>query len=198
MQVSEKMGYKCNGRNQVDKRCVTCLKPNLPGSDADSVDTMLQKRQSVKGDVANCFCSPNQWWRESVGSLKDSMAWLIFFAWVLPRDAVCTAAGGRRQVAVPLCSPEAVLRQEALPSSWQDLLNIAIITHLFYRPVFSVIFSPLVLIRNCMSPASCCLAQQGWTIPAQFRWNMCGYAEASYYCSQHAQGVLRHHSKEEL
>ena len=180
MQVSEKMGYRCNGRNQVDKRCVTDLKPNLPGSDVAGFDTTWQKRQSVKGDVANCFCSPNQWWHESVGSLKTlkaSAAWLICFAWGLPRDAVCTAAGGRRQVAVPRYSPEAVLRQEALPSSWQGLLNIAIITHLFYKLVFSVIFPPLVLVRSCMSRVSCCLAQEGWTIPAQSRRNMQGYAE---------------------
>lgn len=107
--------------------------------------------------------------------LKGTAAWLIFFAWGLPRDAVCTVAGGRRQVAVPQYSPEAVLCQEALPPSWQGLLNIAIITHLFYRPV---IFPPLVLIRSCMSTVSCCLAQQCWTFPAQSRRNMCGYTEA--------------------
>lgn len=43
---------------------------------------------------------------------------------------------------MPLYSPEAVLHQETLPSSWQGFLNIAIITHLFYRLVFSVISPP--------------------------------------------------------
>lgn len=166
--------------------------------------------QSVKADVANCYCSPSQWWHESVDSLKrlkGSAAWLVSFAWGLPRDAACTAAGRRRQVAVPLYSPEAVLHQETLPSSWQGFLNIAIITHLFYRLVFSVISPPThtVLKRICMSTVSCSLAQQGWTTPAQSRENVLGYTEEVpgttldiMSCRQRAQHVLSHHNEVEL
>ena len=61
----------------------------------------------------------------------------------LPSDAICTAAGGRKQVAVPQYSPGAVLH-----------LKVGF-TQQTHGAVFLVIFFYfLVLMRNCMSTAT--------------------------------------------
>lgn len=114
-------------------------------------------------------CNPI-WWEQACGpglppllsqcSHKDS----ILLA--LPSNAICTAAGGRRQVAVPQHNPGAVLH-----------LKVGF-TQQSHRAVFLVIFffPFLVLMKNCMSTATAWLSNAVNSSTEQEKYTQ--YAEA--------------------
>lgn len=88
-------------------------------------------------------------------------------------------------MAVPQYNPGAVLH-----------LKVGF-TQQSHEAVFLVIFFPfLVLMSNCMSTATAWLSNAVNSSTEQEKYTQ--YAEAiqgAQYCCQHAQGVLRHHSK---
>lgn len=96
------------------------------------------------------------------------------------------------QVANSFCSPNLWWHRSvgSLKRAYQTYSSLIYLTGEFSQAFFP---PPSALIRNSVSTGSCCLAQQGWAIPAQSSRNVQGCTEelqgTSQCCSQHTQGL---------